>query len=110
MSYVVLPSGFSNPATENLDLNGFDIDDADTINVTTVNGATATGVTIGSNATQKVGFHGATPVIQGSAPTIAPPTPLPPAYDAGLIDAELQALSAQLGAVLALITDVGLAA
>lgn len=110
MSYVTLPSGVQNPMTQNLNAGGFDIDDADTINVTTVNGATPTGLTLGSNATQKVGFHGVIPVIQGSNIPVVPPSPMPPAYDGTTIDAALNALSAEIGAIVQALQDVGLIA
>lgn len=110
MSYIISPSGFSNPATENLDMAGFDIDDSDTINTITINGANPTGLTIGSNATQKVGFYGATPVVQGANIPVVPPAPMPPAYDGSLIDAALNGMSAEIGAIVQALQDLGVIA
>jgi hypothetical protein len=112
MSYITLPSsgGVQNPMTENLDAGGFDIDDADTINTVTINGANPTGLHLGSNATQKVGFHGATPVVQGSPINVVPPPPAPPVYDGTFIDAQLNALTAEIGAIVQALQDVGLIA
>jgi hypothetical protein len=110
MSYVISPSGVSNPLTENLDAGGFDIDDADTINTVTINGATPAGLTIGSNATQKVGFHGVTPVVRAGAITPVASSPAPPVYDNLALDANFSNIDDAINDILTALQNIGITA
>lgn len=109
MSYIIIP-GVSNPLTENLDAGGFDIDDADTINTATINGASSAGLTIGSNATQKVGFHGVNPVIQAGVINALSFGPLPPVYDNVALDAVFSNIETAVNDLITALQDLGLTA
>ena len=100
----------SNPLTENLDAGGFDIDDADTINTVTINGASPAGLTIGSNATQKVGFHGQTPVVQAGVINSLSFGALPPTYDNVLLDAAFSNIETAVNDLITALQDLGLTA
>lgn len=110
MSYVISPSGVSNPLTENLDAGGFDIDDVGTINTVTINGATPTGVTIGSNATQKVGFYGATPVVRAGVINPVSSAPSPPTYDNLALDANFSNIDDAINDILTALQNIGITA
>ncbi len=108
MSYILSPSGFANPANENLDMNGFDIDDADTINANTINGASATGLTIGSTASQKVGFYGETPIVQGGVINNPIVSPQPPSYSNVALDASFNELVTKMTDILDALRNIGI--
>lgn len=108
MSYVISPSGVQNPLTENLDGGGFDIDDLDTLNVNTVNGASPTGLKIGSNASQKLAFHGSTPIVQAGAISTPILTPQPPSYSSLAVDGSLNELKTKIDDMLAVLRNLGL--
>lgn len=115
MSYVTLPSsggGFANPATENLDMAGFDIQNGDTLEANVVNSTDqATGLKILPSAgTHKLGFFGTTPVVQNALIPIFPALPMPPVYDATALDAEFTAIKNELQLINQLLIDFGLEA
>ena len=60
-----------------------------------------------------VGFYGEAPVVQGTANAYPAPAPLPPNWDpatAAAVDAELGGISASIGTIITLLTDLGLSA
>lgn len=89
-------------------MNGFDIDDTDTINTNVVNGASATGVLIGSNASQKVGFYGTTPIVQTGVINNPTLSPQPPSYTAETLDASFNELATKLSDILDVLRNLGL--
>lgn len=112
MSYIIAPAGFANPAIENLDMAGFDIQNGDTIETNVLNSTTqATGLKILPNAGgHKLGFFGATPIVQSLLIPIFPPLPMPPVYTPAAIDTELTAIKSELTAINDLLKNYGLEA